>query len=96
MSHLWNLPSEPGTIIAIGEWWLVRLRPYGNANSAWELLPMPTRELHDRAKSQGTAAQCIYGDDWVMSEAEQEGGYFIIAEPVRTPYGPHIRNKARS
>jgi hypothetical protein len=84
--QLLKLPEKPGTIIAVGEWWLVRLRPYEGAPSAWELLPLPSKALVDHVKSMGVATQCVYGDDWVLAEVEQEGGYTVIAEPV-TPYG---------
>jgi hypothetical protein len=84
--QLLTLPQKPGTIIAIGDWWLVRLRPYEGAPSAWEFLPLPSKELKDHAKSQNTPDQCVYSDDWVLSEVEQEGSYVIISEPVE-PYG---------
>jgi hypothetical protein len=81
------LPTEPGTVIAIGEWWLVRLRPYQNedgftAPSAWELLPWPTPAIRKNAEDMGIAAQCVYGDAWVQAEAEQEGNFRIISTPV--------------
>lgn len=82
-----TLPQKPGTIIAIGGWWLVRLRPYEGAPSAWELLPFPSKDLADHAKRMGVKPQCIYGDDWVLSEVEQEGSFVIISEPVDKPYG---------
>lgn len=84
--ELINLPTRPGTIIAIGGWWLVRLRPYGEAPSAWELLPFPTKEATEHANRVGAKAQCVYDDAWVKSEVEQEGGFLVIAEPTR-PYG---------
>lgn len=84
---LLTLPQTPGTIISIGVWWLVRLRPYEQAPSAWELLPFPTEALEDHAKTMGVKAQCIYDDAWVLAEVEQEGGYLIISEPVAKPYG---------
>ena len=93
MENLWSLPTNPGTVIAIGEWWLVRLRPYEGAPSAWELLPMSNKETTEHAKSIGVDSQCVYDDAWVMSEADQEGGYYVISEAVRTPYGPHIRRR---
>lgn len=84
--QLLTLPQKPGTVIAIGEWWLVRLRPYeGSAPSAWELLPFPSNQIHDSAKRINVSAQCVYDDAWVLSEAEQEGGYVVISEPVE-PY----------
>lgn len=77
-----TLPTEPGTVIAIGDWWLVRLRRYETAeSSAWELLPMPTKQLSDRVKSMGIATQCVYGDSWVQAEAEQEGGFVVVSKP---------------
>lgn len=85
--QLLKLPEKPGTVIAIGAWWLVRLRPYGNAPSAWELLPMPDDESSERAKSLGVRTQCVYGDEWVLAEAEQEGGYAVISDPRDTPSG---------
>lgn len=84
--QLINLPDNPGTVIAIGSWWLVRLAPYETGTKSWELLPFRSREEHDNAERLGVKAQCVYGDDWVLSEAEQEGGYEVIAEPVK-PYG---------
>lgn len=91
--ELWNLPSEPGTVISIGDWWLVRLPPYEGAPSAWELLPARSTGIRVSMTRAGAHEQCIYGDDWVFSEADQEGGYFIISEPVQKPYGPSIRIK---
>lgn len=83
---LLKLPEKPGTVIAIGEWWLVRLRSYQGAESAWELLPMPSREMKDRAERIGVSTQCVYSNAWVLAEAEQEGGYDVISSPG-TPYG---------
>lgn len=94
--QLWNLPSKPGTVIAIGEWWLVRLRSYEGAPSAWELLPPSDRKVKEGMERAGVNAQCVYADDWVLAEADQEGGYYVMAEPTQRPYGPHIRNKERS
>lgn len=85
--QLLKLPEKPGTVIAIGEWWLIRLRPYEGAPSAWELLPLPSKELTDHAKANGVSTQCVYGDDWVLAEAEQEGGYLIISDPRERPSG---------
>lgn len=85
--QLLRLPTRPGTVIAIGEWWLIRLRPYEGAPSAWELLPLPSGELTERAKRNGVDTQCIYGDDWALAEAEQEGGYLIISDPRAQPSG---------
>jgi hypothetical protein len=87
--QLLQLPKKPGTVIAIGEWWLVRLRPYEDtgAPSAWELLPMPTAEQRQRAEALDVATQCVYGDEWVLAEAEQEGGYVVISDPRDTPSG---------
>ncbi len=86
--QLLRLPEKPGTVIAIGSWWLVRLRPYEDtAESAWELLPMPSKSLAEHAKRLGVKTQCIYGDDWVLAEAEQEGGYLVIADPREEPSG---------
>lgn len=87
--QLLKLPEKPGTVIAIGEWWLVRLRPYEDtgAPSAWELLPMPSRTTEDHARRKGVASQCIYDDAWVLAEVEQEGGYLVIADPRDEPSG---------
>lgn len=85
--QLLKLPEKPGTVIAIGEWWLIRLRSYEGAPSAWELLPLPSKELTDHAKANGVSTQCVYGDDWVLAEAEQEGGYLVISDPRPTPSG---------
>jgi hypothetical protein len=81
------LPVEPGTVIAIGDWWLVRLRSYEGAPPAWELLPMPSKLLDDPARASGVSAQCVYGDEWVQAEVEQEGGYLVISEPGKAPWG---------
>lgn len=91
MNKLWNLPTEPGTVIAIGEWWLVRLRSYEGAPSAWELLP--SKELTGLASRNGVTTQTVYDDAWVYAEADQEGGYYIISKPVDRPYGPHTRTR---
>ncbi len=85
--QLLKLPEKPGTVIAIGEWWLIRLRPYEGAPSAWEMLPLPSKELTDHAKANGVSTQCVYGDDWVLAEAEQEGGYLVISDPRERPSG---------
>lgn len=85
--QLLKLPETPGTVIAIGDWWLVRLRPYEGAPSAWELLPFPDSQVRDHAERIGVKAQCVYGDEWVLAEAEQEGGYLIISDPRPTPSG---------
>lgn len=76
------LPVEPGTVIAIGEWWFVRLRQYQGAPSAWEMLPLPTMELKNRAKANGFADQCVYGDSLVLEEAKQHGGWKLISAPA--------------
>lgn len=76
-----HLPQEPGTVIAIGEWWLVRLRESETGVRAWELLPFPTRELTDKAGRLGVKTQCVYSDEWVLAEVEAEGGYDVIALP---------------
>jgi len=87
--QLLKLPEKPGTVIAIGAWWLVRLRPYEDtgAPSAWELLPMPSKATEDHATRQNVKTQCIYDDAWVLAEAEQEGGYLVISDPRDTPSG---------
>lgn len=85
--QLLTLPQKPGTVIAIGDWWLVRLRPYEGAPSAWELLPFPSSELREHAERQGVKAQCVYGDEWVLAEVEQEGGYLVISDPREIPSG---------
>lgn len=93
--ELLKLPQRPGTVIAIGVWWLVRLRPYGDAPSAWELLPLPSGELTDQAERNGVKTQCVYGDEWVLAEAEQEGGYLVISDPRVTPSGvQYFRHEA--
>lgn len=76
-----RLPQKPGTVIAIGEWWLVRLRSYEGSSSAWELLPFPDAALREHAEQMGVKQQCVYGDDWVLAEVEQEGGYDVISTP---------------
>lgn len=93
--QLLKLPETPGTIIAVGEWWLVRLRPYEGAPSAWELLPFPSKAVHDNAARNRVTAQCVYDDGWVLAEVEQEGGYTVIAEPV-TPYGIRYTREGRT
>jgi hypothetical protein len=84
---LLKLPEKPGTVIAIGGRWLVRLPGYEGAPSAWELLPFATEAIRNRAESIGVKAQCVYGDEWVLAEAEQEGGYLVIADPREEPSG---------
>lgn len=81
-----KLPEKAGTVIAIGDWWLVRLRSYEGAKPAWEMLPLPSKALKDAAKRNGVDDQCVYGDEWVLAEVEQEGGFKIIASPG-TPWG---------
>lgn len=75
------LPTAPGTVIAIGAWWFVRLRPYQDAPSAWEMLPLPSMQLKVQANANGFEDQCVYGDDTVLAEAEQEGAFVVIAAP---------------
>lgn len=78
-----ELPTEPGTVIAIGEWWLVRLPSFEGAPSAWELLPFSTMRMTERAKVMGVKSQCVYSDEWVQSEVDQDrNGFTIIASPV--------------
>lgn len=89
---LFKLPTEPGTVIAIGEWWLVRLRPYEGAPSAWELLSLPAAALKDRARRNGIADQCVYDDEWVLGEVQQEGGFDIISTPGLSVYGERVGN----
>ena len=84
---LLKLPERPGTVIAIGAWWLVRLPGYEGAPSAWELLPFATEAIRNHAESIGVKAQCVYGDEWVLAEAEQGGGYLVIADPREEPSG---------
>jgi hypothetical protein len=90
--QLWNLPSKPGTVIEIGEWRLIRLEPYEGASSAWELLPASNKRIQESFDRLGITGQTVYSDEWVLAEADQEGGYFVIAEPC-TPYGPTMRGK---
>lgn len=92
MSDLWTLPTEPGTVIAIGGWWLVRLEPWnGDGPGCWELLPARSDEIRLSMERAGAKPQCVYGDDWVLAEAQQEGGYYVMAEPTYRPFGPTIR-----
>lgn len=78
------LPDKPGTIIAIGEWWFVRLRPYEpGVDAAWELLPAP-KDVADRIERMGIKTQHVYSDEWVLAEAEQEGSFKIISRPAVT------------
>ena len=75
------LPTEPGTVIAIGEWWFVRLRPYKpGITPAWELLPAP-EDVEEKARRNGFPSQCIYPDDIVLGEINQEGAFRIVAAP---------------
>jgi len=75
------LPTEPGTIIAIGGWWFVRLRPYSPGNTpAWELLPAP-RDVEEKARRNGFPSQCIYSDGIVLEEINREGSFRIVAAP---------------
>ena len=82
------LPTEPGTVIAVGDWWFVRLRAYETTSqSAWELLPLPTKRLSESAARNGFPQQCGYSSEAVLAEAEQEGGFVIVAAPVSVPGG---------
>lgn len=96
MSHryrLWHLPEAPGTVIAIGKWWLVRLEPHeGTGLGCWELLPPRDDDVRRSMERAGVKPQCVYSDEWVLAEAEQEGGYFVVATAERTWYGPTMRN----
>lgn len=85
--QLLRLPEKPGTVIAIGDWWLVRLRPYETGAKSWELLPFRSEAEREHAERIGVKAQCVYGDEWVLAEAEQEGGYLVIADPREEPSG---------
>jgi hypothetical protein len=92
---LWHLPEQPGTVIAIGSWWLVRLEPHeGTGPGCWELLPPRDDEARRSMERAGVKWQCVYGDEWVLAEAEQEGGYLVMATAERTPYGPVIRERS--
>jgi hypothetical protein len=79
------LPTEPGTVIAIGDWWLIRLRPYAkNVPAAWELLPQPA-DVTRRIQRLAIKTQCVYGDDWVQAEVDQDpNGFRIISKPVQS------------
>jgi len=91
--QLWSLPQKPGTVITMGGWTFVRLEPYEGAPSAWELLPARSKEIQHSFDRAGITGQTVYADDWVMAEADQEGGYFVVSEPCE-PYGPVIRRKS--
>ena len=78
------LPTEPGTVIAIGGWELVKLRLY-NAEQpgGWELLPAKDDQVRRSMDRAGVKAQCVYGDEWVRAEAEQDrDGFRVISEPA--------------
>lgn len=95
MDSLWKLPDEPGTVIAIGGWWLVALERYEGREGpvSWELLPGASQEVAASIERAGAKAQCVYGHEWVMAEAEQEGGYFVVSTPLHRQYGPTIRTR---
>ncbi|MEO5920632.1 MAG: hypothetical protein ABIQ01_05755 [Pseudolysinimonas sp.] len=77
------LPTEPGTVIAIGAWWLVRLEPHeGSGPGCWELLPPRDETTRRSMEGNQVRAQCVYGDEWVLAEAEHEGHFTVIAEPA--------------
>lgn len=81
-----ELPGTPGTVIAIGSWWLVLLPPFYADDrqypQAWELLSPPTAEALISMRAAGVKWQHVYSDDWVRAEVEQHGGYDIVAVPV--------------
>jgi hypothetical protein len=78
------LPETPGTVIAIGEWWFVKLRPYTEGvEAAWELLPAP-KNVAERIERLGIRTQHVYNNEWVLGEADQEGKFKIISEPKET------------
>jgi len=77
------LPTEPGTVIAIGDWWLIRLQPWAeDVPAAWELLPQP-QDVARRINRLGIKTQCVYSDDWVQAEVDQDPkGFRIISKQV--------------
>jgi hypothetical protein len=78
------LPTEPGTVIAIGKWWLVRLEPHnGSGPACWELLPHRDDETRASMERAGVKSQCVYSEEWVQAEAEQEGRFEVISAPIR-------------
>jgi hypothetical protein len=78
------LPATPGTVIAIGDWWFVRLRPYKpGLEPAWELLPAP-QDVEEKARRNGFPSQCIYSDEIVRGEIDQEGSFRVVAAPEET------------
>lgn len=97
MSRLWVLPDKPGTVIAVGAWWYVALEPYNDRDGelAWELLPPANEEVRRSMERAGVKSQCVYSGESVWLEADQEGGYYVISEPVQRPYGPHLRTRPR-
>lgn len=91
--RLWHLPEAPGTVIAIGAWWFVKLEPHeGVGPGCWELLPARDEKTRQSMERAGVKAQCVYSDDWVLTEAEQQGGYLVVATAESTWYGPTMRN----
>jgi hypothetical protein len=85
--RLLQLPKAPGTVNAIGDWWLVRLRPYENGyDGSWELLPFRSADARTHAASLNVRSQCVYSEAWVLTEAEQEGHFTVISEPLSQPY----------
>lgn len=92
--RLWVLPTKPGTVIDVGLWRFVKLEPYEGTNAGgWELLPARDAATKKTMSNCSVKDQCVYGDEWVLAEAEQEGGYFVIAEPVE-PYGPTMQKRS--
>lgn len=82
------LPTEPGTVIAIGDWWLVKLRGYdAGAEGGWEFLPVP-RTVKPSLRRSGREDQCVYSNEWAQSEADQEGGFTVISSPALTRLRP--------
>lgn len=97
--RLWILPTKPGTVIAIGGWWFVKLESYEHEESGpvhkpgeepWELLPARSDAIRQSMEAARFSQQTVYSHEQVLIEAAQEGGYFVIAEPVERPYGPTL------
>lgn len=75
------IPTEPGAVIAIGDWWLVKLRGYDQgAEGGWEFLPVP-RSVKPSVRRSGQADQCVYSNDWVRAEVDQAGSFIVISAP---------------
>lgn len=74
------LPTEVGTVITIGEWRFVLTDTIGDT-CVWFLLAPATLAAHDSIHRANLRPGAGYSPEFVRAEAEQHGGFEVLAEP---------------